>query len=60
MKEIYQFNDLKNKYNINGNFLDYYSILRKIPNEWKTKILENSLLCQHLKNNVVQNCYVSI
>ena len=56
---FYQYNDLKNKYNINGTFLDYYSILRKMPIEWKTKILENSLLCQHLKNNVEQNCYVS-
>ena len=28
------------------------------PNEWKIKILENNLICQYLKNDVVQNCYV--
>lgn len=56
--KFYQFNDFRHKYAIQGTFLDYYSILRKIPNEWKTKIQANNLICQNFKNNVVQNCYV--
>ena len=36
---IYEFIDLKNKYNLSGTFLEYQSLLRKIPNEiWKNII----------------------
>lgn len=33
--QLYQFNDFKNKYNVNGTFLDYMSLLRKLPRELK-------------------------
>ena len=55
--KFYQYNDLKKKYNVNGTFLDYLSLLRKLPREWENKIKENSNICQNLKLNVAQNCY---
>lgn len=56
--QFYEFHDLQVKYNIHGTFLEYHSLLRKIPAQWKTKINQNSLECQELKQNVAQNCYV--
>ena len=35
---FYQFDELKENYGIHGTFLDYQSILRKLPTYWKTKI----------------------
>ena len=42
---FYEFNELKAKYNLHGTFLDYNSILRRLPADWKTKINQNSALC---------------
>ena len=49
---FYQFNDFKNKYNVNGTFLDYLSLLRKLPRKCVNNINENSNICQNLKLNV--------
>ena len=38
---FYQLDELKEKYNVYGTFLDYNSILRKLPADWKTKINQN-------------------
>lgn len=35
--------DLKNNYNININFLDYYSIMLLIPQEWKSILRDNQI-----------------
>ena len=57
---FYEFNELKAKYNLHGTFLDYNSILRRLPADWKTKINQNSALCQALKQNVERNCYIKL
>ena len=36
--KFYQYNDFKQKYNVNGTFLDNLSLLRKLPREWENKI----------------------
>ena len=38
----------------------YNSILRRLPADWKTKINQNSALCQALKQNVERNCYIKL
>ena len=58
--QFYNFNELKDIYDIHGTFLDYQSILRKLPAFWKNKINQNSVKCKNLRQNVAQNCYVKI
>ena len=41
---FYQFDVLKEKYGINGTFLDYQSLIHKIPNYWKNMIINNRLV----------------
>ena len=59
-RNFYQLDELKEKYNVHGTFLDYNSILRKLPADWKTKINQNRLSCQTWKQNVERNCYLKI
>ena len=35
-----------NTYDINGTFLDYQSLIRKIPNNWKNIIINNRQVCR--------------
>ena len=58
--QFYHFEDLKHNYNIQGTFLDYLSVLRRIPAIWNTKINQNHQVCQSLKHNVAQNYYIQI
>ena len=58
--QFYHFEDLKHNYNIQGTFLDYLSVLRRIPAIWKTKINQNHQVCQSLKHNIAQNYYIQI
>ena len=44
--QFYHFEDLKHNFNIQGTFLDYLSVLRRIPAIWKTKIKQNLQVCQ--------------
>lgn len=55
---IYQFEELKGIYNIRGTFLDYQSVLRKIPERWKDIINDNKIACILNKYNVRCNIYV--
>ena len=56
---FYQFQQLQEQYNIQGTFLDYASLLRKIPAQWKQIIYQNNIICQALKPNVSRNCYIN-
>ena len=58
--QFYHFEDLKHKYNIQGNILDYLSVLRRIPVIWKTKINQKNHVCQSFKDNVAKNYYIQI
>ncbi len=59
---FYSYDELKREYNVNVNFLEYYSIISAIPNRWKTLIvncnklpnIENKLI-DFVKNNA-KNC----
>ena len=55
---MYQFDALKETYGINGTFLDYQSLIRKIPNYWKDIIINNRQVCNQTKYNVTCNIYV--
>ena len=56
--DIYQFEGLKTRYNMRGTFLDYHSLLRKIPNEWKNILNNNKVVSILNKYNVNCNIYV--
>ena len=56
--QFYHFEDLVHYYNIQGTFLDYLSVLRRIPAIWKTEINQNHQVCQSFKDNVAQNYYI--
>ena len=43
-----------------GLFLDYQSILRKLPAYWKTKINQNNFICKNMKQYVARNCYLKL
>lgn len=55
---FYEFEELKGMYNIRGTFLDFQSLLRKIPDRWKTIINENKIACMLNRYNVRSNVYV--
>ena len=57
---FYQFDELKENYGIHGTFLDYQSILRKLPTYWKTKINQNNFVCKNRKQYVARNCYLKL
>ena len=55
---MYQFDVLKETYGINGTYLDYQSLIRKIPNDVKKIIINNRQICIQTKYNVTYNIYV--
>ena len=55
---VYQFEDLKEKYDIRGTCLDFQSFLRKIPDNWKTVITDNKITCMLNRYNVRCSVYV--
>ena len=55
---FYQFDVLKEMYGINGIFIDYQSLIHKIPNYWKNMIINNRLVSIQRKYNVTCNIYV--
>ena len=55
---IYQFDGLKTRYNLRGTFLDFHSLLRKIPNEWKNILNNNKVVSILNRYNVSCNVYV--
>ena len=55
---IYDFEDLKHKYNIKGTFLDYTRLLRIIPKSWREIISVEPDKCAKLKYNMQAKSYV--
>ena len=42
---LFEFDMLKNRYGLRGTFLDYQSVIRKIPKNWMTVVSNNKILC---------------
>lgn len=55
---FYSFEQLKEKYNIRGTFLDYQHVLNSIPQIWKDQINMNRALIVEFRQNVVCNIYL--
>ena len=55
---MYQFGVLKETYGFNGTFLDYQSLIRKIPNNWKNITINNRQVSIQTKYNVTCNINV--
>lgn len=55
---IYSFDVLKDIFNLRGTFLDFQLLIRKIPNEWKTLLNDNKIVCVLNRYNVNCNVYV--
>ena len=55
---FYQFDVLKTIYNIRGTFLDFQTLIRRIPNTWKEILRENRILIVLHRYNVKTNIYV--
>ena len=49
------FHELKNKFNINGNFLNLHSIISAVPNMWKVTLFQNSDKDDTLGEDVYHN-----
>ena len=49
---VYQFEDLKEKYNLCGTFFRFQSFLRKIPENCKTVINDNKIMSYNVRCNV--------
>ena len=45
-------------YNIRGTFLDYETVVRKLPRAWRDKIHDNTDICKNLNYNVQINPYI--
>lgn len=56
---IYQFDSFKEMYGIRGTFLEYQSLIRRIPNEWRKKLNDNKIFCILNRFNVKCNYYVN-
>ena len=57
--ELYTFDEFRELYNVQGTFLDYQSVIRKIPNEWKVTIDNHKNEYINIRYNVTCNTYVS-
>ena len=53
--EFYNFADLKNAYGMRGTFLNFQSIINRIPNDSKNKINNNEEICREVNYNIVQS-----
>ena len=50
---VYSWEELQIQYNININFMDYFSVLSAIPKAWKEKIAGAKIL-DHIKCNLIE------
>ena len=57
---IYDFEQLKQIYNLKGTFLDYQRLINKLPNTWLDVINENNGKYKFSKFNVQINCYIQL
>ena len=55
---IYEFQELKQRYDIPGTYLNYIRLINKIPRGWRDMINEDSRKNASLRYNVQVNCYV--
>ena len=55
---MYDFQKLKDVYEIHGTYLDYLHLINRIPRLWRDMINENSTKNASYKYNVQINCYV--
>ena len=55
---LFELDMLKNRYGLSGTFLDYQSVIRKIPKNWMTVVSNNKILCIISRFNVKCNIYV--
>ena len=55
---LYEFEALKTRHNLRGTFLEFQSLIRKIPNEWRIILDNNKVTCILNKFNVRCNIYV--
>lgn len=57
---IYTFERLKEAYNIKRTFLDYQTLITKIPRTWKEIIKEHTTKCKDMKYNVSISAYLKL
>ena len=57
---IYDFEIFKTRFGLRGTFLDFQSLIRKIPNRWKTTLNNNTNICIINRFNVKCNVYVKL
>ena len=55
---LYQFEALKTKYNLRGTNLDFRAFIRRLPEYWKNKIVDNRIACILSKHDVRCNLYL--
>ena len=55
---IYDFEIFKTRFGLRGTFLDFQSLIRKIPNRWKTTLNNNKNIC--IINNFNVKCIVYV
>ena len=55
---LYEFEALKTRHNLRGTFLEFQSLIRKIPNEWRITLDNNKVTCILNEFNVRCNIYV--
>ena len=55
---LYEFVTLKNRYGLKGTFLDYQSVLRKIPKSWMILLNNNKIISFNSRFNVKCSIYV--
>ena len=57
---IYDFEQLKQIYNLKGTFLDYQRLVNKLPKTWRDVINENNKKCKFSKFDLQINCYIKL
>ena len=51
---MYTFNEFVNTYNVNINFVEFYGIIRAIPNDWKQTIIDENIKLDRICNEIVE------
>ena len=57
---IYNFEQLKETYNLKGTFLDHQRLINKLPKTWLHVYVINDEKCKFLKFNVQINCNIKL
>jgi hypothetical protein len=51
---MYTFNEFVDTYNVNINFVEFYGIIRAIPNDWKQTIIDENIKLDRICNEIVE------